>query len=237
MKFLIQTIDNQIVHDFAFTLIEAIRFHKWKGTNYEYILSDTISELDCIPIGSVEFVSEYIKKYYNIDIIPINVPYELMLNRELTGRYIYNGDQDYTFDKRKFVKSNDKIKSFTDIIEPNTKLPEGKYQFSELIQIESEYRCFVYQNKLVGIKNYSGDFTIFPNIHSINKMIESFKKLAPIAYTLDVGILDNDNTVVIEVHDFFSCGLYGFNDLRILPLMFIRWFNDNVVNRRRMTIY
>ena len=29
MKFLIQKINNEIRHDFAFTLIEAARFHNW----------------------------------------------------------------------------------------------------------------------------------------------------------------------------------------------------------------
>ena len=31
------------------------------------------------------------------------------------------------------------------------------------------------------------------------------------AYTLDVGILPNGRTAVIEVHNFVSCGLYGFD--------------------------
>jgi len=47
----------------------------------------------------------------------------------------------------------------------------------------------------------------------------------PIAYTLDVGVV-NDKTYIIEVHDFFSCGLYGFSNHQILPFMFSRWFNS-----------
>ena len=88
-------------------------------------------------------------------------------------------------------------------------------------------RCFVYQNKLVGLQNYSGDFTKFPNVDIINKMIDTYKS-SPVAYTLDVAI-DKNNTVVIEVHDFFSCGLYGFNDHRILPYMFSKWFNNFII--------
>ena len=75
----------------------------------------------------------------------------------------------------------------------------------------------------------TGDFTIFPNIDKINKMI--FKS-APVAYTLDVAICDGA-TVVIEVHDFFSCGLYGFSDLKILPYMFSQWYYEYIrkINR------
>lgn len=54
-------------------------------------------------------------------------------------------------------------------------------------------------------------------------MIEEYKE-APIAYTLDVAITDKGDTVVLEVHDFFSCGLYGFNDYRKLPYMLHRWY-------------
>lgn len=50
---------------------------------------------------------------------------------------------------------------------------------------------------------------------------------APIAYTLDVGISDG-KTVVIEVHDFFSCGFYGFSDHTIIPFMFSRWFIEYI---------
>lgn len=51
-------------------------------------------------------------------------------------------------------------------------------------------------------------------------MIEGFKE-APEAYTIDVGVTSDGNTVLIEVHDFFSCGLYGFDDAKNLPNMYI----------------
>ena len=56
----------------------------------------------------------------------------------------------------------------------------------------------------------------------IKAMINAYKT-QPIAFTLDVAISNND-TVIIEVHDFFSCGLYGFSEHKILPFMFSKWF-------------
>jgi hypothetical protein len=53
-------------------------------------------------------------------------------------------------------------------------------------------------------------------------MIKAYKS-APIAYTLDIGITDYD-TIVIECHDFFSCGLYGFANHAIYPNMLYKWF-------------
>ena len=67
---------------------------------------------------------------------------------------------------------------------------------------------------------YSGELNYFPDIKEIENMIKDYGKEAPPAYTIDVGVND-DGTFLIEIHDFFSCGLYGFADYKNLPLMFI----------------
>ena len=221
MKFLIQTINNKVVHDFSFTLIKSCEYQNWLNNPIKYRLTNEKIYPNYIPIGSVEFVLNYISTYYNIEIKPKNVPEELM-DTYFTNRNIINGTEKDIIGE-KFVKSNDKIKLFTEIC---TSAPVGNYQISDIINIDSEWRCFVYNGKLVGLQNYSGDFTKFPNVEKILKMILSYTKCSP-AYTLDVGVC-GDNTVIIEVHDFFSCGLYGFADYRILPFMFSRTFKSLV---------
>ena len=223
MKFLIQTIGGNIRHDFSFTLIEAIHYYEWlyPGGEYEVVLSQEEGIGGFVPIGSVEFVSEYLFAHYGLGVTPRNIPEEL-LDISWTGREVINGTQD-DIKGIKFVKSRDKIKGFTEICDS---APKGNYQISDVIDIQSEWRAFVYNNKLVGLQNYSGGFDIFPDVEKIRKMIEVFKT-QPISYTLDVGI-SNGNTVIIEVHDFFSCGLYGFSDYNILPYMFSRWFYEYI---------
>lgn len=225
MKFLIQTYEGKVTHDFSFTLMESCRFLNWiEEGSAEYKLTDEIIESDYIPIGSVEFVIDYLKTFYNKIPKPINVPNDLN-NFAFTHRNIINGtEKDIVGEK--FVKSNDKIKSFTEIC---SEAPSGNYQISDLIEIDSEWRAFIYQNKLVGLQNYSGDFTMFPDVNKIELMINKYES-SPIAYTLDVGIFRN-NTFVIEVHDFFSCGLYGFSNHKILPYMFSRWFYEFIKYR------
>jgi len=244
MKFLIQTVDGNIVHDFSFALIEAIKYQNWYNRNNDitYVTTDGDMLLEnYIPIGSVEFVCNYIKKYYGEINIPkpINIPNDLMydyyLHRNINFDYIKNGEL-VIFNKNNFkypffIKSDTQIKKYTNIIyHPNElkDVPDDKYMISDIIDIDSEYRCFIYNKKLVGLQNYSGDFTIFPNINIINEMIKEYKN-APISYTLDVGInnyinSNDNNTFIIECHDFFSIGLYGFNDSRILPQMFKDWY-------------
>lgn len=233
MKFLIQTIDKKIKHDFSFTLIQSIDYHNWlsKGS-ITFKLTDDDLKKDYTPIGSNEFVHSYMEKYLGCSPNPINVPDEL-LDQKFTHRTIFNGTNNDLLG-HKFIKSNDCIKAFTEYINTDENdfdpksIPDGNYQISEVVDIQSEYRCFVYQNKLVGVQFYSGDFTIFPDIKSVETMISSYKS-SPIAYTLDVGI-NESGTFVIECHNFYSCGLYGFSNHRILPLMFNRWYYEYKCN-------
>lgn len=225
MKFLVETENKKIKFDGQFTLIESVKFMNWltRSKDYKIIYTDKLEYKEswkkCIPVGSIDFVSDFLKMYHNKDVKPINVPEELF---KYCNRNIFNGTEKDIIGE-KFVKSNDKIKSFTNIC---SEAPEGNYQISDLIEIDSEYRCFVYNKELVGIKNYSGDFTIFPDIIKINEMISEYKS-CPIAYTLDIGI-NKDGVFVIEVHDFFACGLYGFQEHKTYIQMLSRWFYEYI---------
>lgn len=248
MNFLIQTINGQVRHDFSFTLMESIRYQNWLDNRMSYETTDgTISKKhkDFIPVGSVEFVSAFLSVFYGLTPKPKNVPEELFgyAGREIfnTGSRCIESEMGLRRFDEGFVKSNDKIKGYSGIIHTGDIIPEGNYQTSEYIEIESEYRCFVFKGELVGIQYYSGDFTIFPNVDTIKEMILAYKS-APVAYTLDVAVvslpptvqfLTNEETLVIEVHDFFSCGLYGFANHKILPFMFSQWFYEFIKNTKQ----
>jgi len=252
MKFLIQKINGRIVHDFSFVLLESIRYHKWlygkSSIMYRFLNTkhdNTKFEFKFIhrnytPVGSVEFVMAFIKNFYNKTPLPLNVPECLF---RYAGRNIINGTEKNVIGL-KFIKSNDGIKvkkengdDLTGIYDGSTDtIPSGNYQISDNVEIISEYRCFVFQNKLEGIHNYSGDFTIFPDVNTINAMIKTFSKSSPIAYTLDIGV-NNNGTFVIEVHDFFSCGLYGFARHDIYPKMLYRWFRNYITNTKYLEIW
>lgn len=45
--------------------------------------------------------------------------------------------------------------------------------------------------------------------------------------TIDVYVNEMTNkTYVVEAHKFFLCGLYGFSDINVLPIMFWRTFKS-----------
>ena len=246
MHFLIQTIGGQIVDDFAFELIQCQEYYRWKIpvepfeiTYHEGLSFDGIANPDkYIPVGSVEFVSLYLDTFYPEAVAalrPLNVPEVLF---PLAGRRIVNVEttkdlQVFKPGAQLFRKSNHVIKNVNNglwVNNPERQEEAVGFQVSEEINIDSEWRLFVFHDEILHVSNYAGDPLLFPSLLSIRQMLSAYKGLSPAAYTLDVGVcLDHEKhqvrTVVIECHRFFSCGLYGFGDRNKYPKMLSQtWF-------------
>ena len=110
--------------------------------------------------------------------------------------------------------------------------PSDKYQITRLDKgLLDEWRVFVFDGQVLDMKRYAFEDPV--NIHTpepviIKKVMEEIKLPA---YSFDLGIIDYNYTTtlspmyktkLIEVHDFFSTGLYGFQDYSKLPYMFYR---------------
>ena len=164
MKLLIQKINNEIRHDFSFTLLESVRFRNWLTHGHDdmkvrYMNTETNDENEIqpfefknyhrtyIPIGSVEFVTQFLEVFHGVTPKPINVPESLF---PYANRGIFNGEEkDVTVPNGKvFVKSNDKIKGFIGQFYENRAneteiddVPKGNYQISDYINIDSDGEC------------------------------------------------------------------------------------------------
>jgi len=231
MPFVIQTINDEIAFDFGFQLNQLANSNLF--SNYKVTLSD-IPLKDHIPIGSVEFVHESME-LHGFDIpSPINIPSNLN-NWDILNRTI-----NYTNDLNEikvgdFVKSMTKVKGgFTGILySENDKisLPQDDYLVSEFVDFESEWRAFISYGKIQDVRQYLGDYWVTPNVSIIQHVIGLYKD-APSAYTIDVGVSD-DKTSLIEIHNFYSCGLYGFS-IRKAAMMWISWWNEFLKNNRQI---
>lgn len=199
---------------------------------------------DYIPIGTIEFVFAYIDRYVrngaSKEIRPLNIPERLLkYSGRDTKNFVISSREDRLniskmYKDQIFIKSNTEIKcpyngyyDNKDILD-NEIIPDGEYQISNIIPIMAEFRVFVFQDNVVGIHYYLGDFMSFPSICKIKEILHDYEWAkyddVPVAFTLDVGVTAFGETVLMECHEFFSCGLYGFRDYRHLPYMFTKGF-------------
>lgn len=253
-KFLIQSEKGNVLHDFGFTMIHAVLYNEWytegnrRNPDYYCDIADA-GLIGCddftghIPIGSVEFVQDFYKYHYGIQSIrPVNIPGQLNA-WEYLKRTIYTFKTDKAMEfklyRKAFVKEISTIKRYANIVGPvdvvngEVTLDPGEYMVSDYVEdIESEWRAFVFRGELVGLNNYSGCFDVFPDAVTIRQMITAYKD-SPMAYTLDVGIHEKLGTFLIEAHQFWSCGLYGFSDYVKLPQMYIATHKEIINGRSR----
>lgn len=246
MKFLLQTINKKLVHDFTFELTGCEEYHKWledpitlryhEGMDFEKIKHPD----NYVPVGSVEFVSAYLNKFYPYAadaLKPLNVPECLF---PYAGRTIINVTKPedmsiFSDTSLVFAKDMNQIKSPRSGFIGLPQFDRVKdCQVSSVIDFKSEWRVFVFHDGLLDCRCYSGDCFTIPSKDVINEMMDTFRtEGTPAAYTLDVGVTTNGETVVIECHRFYSCGLYGFSQRNIYPAMLSQtWFEmKNIKNK------
>lgn len=173
-------------------------------------------------VGSVEFMRAVFKRVGLNDVrLPLNSnrDFEIITLAEAYKKVSDGGNL--------FIKPLE-IKLFTGLILDGARyscldgLPDDTkvmaYEtFKE--QIESEWRIYVHNNKMIDARNYSGEFVINPSYQYVNKIIEGNKANFPCAYTIDIGILTSNENVVVEYNDMWSIGNYGIpNDIYLRAL-------------------
>jgi hypothetical protein len=115
-----------------------------------------------------------------------------------------------------FIKPT-KLKAFTGFQTNSMLMTElfsegyrGEILIQEVIDIVSEYRVYVTDGKIIGCKHYSGDPLRFPDGDFIKQVFERSKEILNLhSYTIDVAVLYDGTTALIELNDGWSCGNYG----------------------------
>lgn len=189
----------------------------------EYARSAEAFGADYIPVGDAPFIAGWLKKNYEKDMEPIEVPECLRKREFLKRRYYFAEKRDLPFYSRQkyFIKNISVMKGFSSAryngaVPGWDELPDGRYLVSEWLDILSEFRIFVYHDQVIAIQPYLGMPLMFPDGGKIHKMVDEYKKDSgrPRAYTMDIGVSrDKDgvvHTVLIKVHPFVSYRLYGF---------------------------
>lgn len=233
MKFLLQ---KDILLDFIFTLQKAKEWWDWwrpEDKVVEFVGSGCSK--DICPVGSLEFCLDYYKAL-GISLRPKNIPQELSLFTGGVWR-MQSGDEPLVSPDliwpghQEFIKSDTKFKypgnglyeSFSEFKKTKYYDPNDTYQVSRYIpDIVNEWRIFVYNGEVLDCKCYFSDSPLDIKVPNRERVLEMVKKIDLPAFTLDLGCSKSMKDILIEVHDFFSCGLYGFADYNKLPYMFFR---------------
>jgi hypothetical protein len=93
---------------------------------------------------------------------------------------------------------------------------------SEPVKFVSEYRILVHNQMIYDCKFYAGDPTVFPNISIAQEAIKAFDG-APCGYSLDIGVVESGETLIVEVNDAFALGNYGAAYLPYTNMVIDRW--------------
>lgn len=183
--------------------------------------SRVIKNTNIIPVGGLNFVSAYLGKH----IKPIDIS---RVDRKFTGQeiQILSYDEMIAYLDRngpRFIKSATKCKEFPagkhdkksiEIIEKSISYLHKSHKFmvSELINLLAEWRLFIHKGKILDCKQYMGSWESRFDGAFVKEMVASIpKSIIPYtSYTVDIGLTDANSIVLIEAHNFISCGLYGF---------------------------
>lgn len=134
-----------------------------------------------------------------------------------------------------FVKPSDRAKRFVGgVIRDPDELwsrirddEDAQYWVSEVVDFVAEFRVFVYHRQIAGIRPYKARWEVgkpvrYPSKWIVEAMIRAWVD-QPVAWGLDVGIDDCENTVLVEVNDHLCLGSYDFDSKLYLRGCFARW--------------
>lgn len=224
MKFLLQTTNKSLcINTETYQMIEFCNDPKLNAHSFHsydiYDKTDNFHEehKDYIPIGSLEFVENWLRQFHGVEKLnPIEVPNVLRKPEFLLRKYKICPKEELSRTGRHFFKYVESLRTgfagvgeLTDI-ETRFELKNGLYVQSEPLDIVSEFRVIVLDDKILDVRCYDGVPFVFPDSVAIQKMVLTYMTdpKRPKAYTLDVAVT-SWGTAILEVHPFVSVGTYG----------------------------
>jgi len=177
----------------------------------------------CLVHGSIQVVISALKQMKISIPVPDDYPECLLpfLRRrvwetslDIVREKVYGGDF-----KPLFVKPKRRLKHFTgkviasydDLSELSGISRQTRLVCSEVVSWLSEYRVFVIGGRTRGIRHYSGDHHVALNESVVASAVDTLQNSgdAHAGYAIDLGVLDDGATALIELNDGFALGSYG----------------------------
>lgn len=232
MQVIIESIDNKIVSDYC--------FKGWLGAEINgfstklmslpavSLQRESLKQREILPIGSVSYME------YFFELFEIDKPFPLHCTSNLFQDKYEVVDSKYNIKYPSFVKPHLDVKRFTGFVSksindfnlyPELEDWDGPYfvrkPFSS--RIVSEWRCFVNRGNLVNVSYYNGwDPGVFPDTGVVKNLISLYHS-PPVSYTIDVAVLEDGSTELVELNDMWAIGPYGINESDYFLLLKDRW--------------
>ena len=93
---------------------------------------------------------------------------------------------------------------------------------ADVVSFEAEFRTFVMHGEVIGVRPYKGDPLLFPDPDVIRNAVAAWRD-APAAWSLDVGVTSDGQTLLVEVNDSYALGAYGLPPMRYAAMIDARW--------------
>lgn len=229
-KIYIEALNNFPIADWAVSAYQGFRDKQMDIIFFENIEEVPVRKTNVV-VGYIETTNKYLQKLGLPEKKALNIPKEL---EKYTGRDIYHTTM-AEFKKERhlpvFVKPDGRAKAF--VAGVITKEESRRSFFldvpdeepvltSEVIDIVTEYRGYVYDKKLQGLYWYSGDFKKFVDCNVIDQAIADYSS-QPAGYSIDFGLTADGRTVLIECNDGWALGNYGLEHTKYANLLLRRW--------------
>ncbi len=240
----IQSLNNFPITDW---MLSAYLGFKEKGT--EVILFEEIEEVPTsrynIVVAYSDFTFAYFERLGLPPIISLNIPREIerfterAIERTTMG-VLKAGINEDKIKFPVFIKPDGLMKEFVGgvvsskgnaLVYFDKVKDETPVLLSSVVNFVSEYRGYVIEGELVGIKHYIGDFRVFPDMKVVDAAIAEYKS-QPAGYSIDFGVTDDGRTLLIECNDGWSLGNYGLEDRLYSKLIGVRWRQLMTINKQ-----
>lgn len=202
---------------------------------FEIIEVDDIEQIEILEdhvfLGSIQFIHRALEKLQIAIPSALDYPSELnsFLGRriwESTINEIANSPENWGV----FVKPKGLSKKFTGRFIGNTRDLIGcgdqhmntPVWVSEPKKFITEWRVFVRYGNVVGVRSYKGDWRYNYDSNIIGKAVVEYKT-APAGYSLDFGLTDKGEFLLVEANDGYSLGNYGLFHGDYAKLLSARW--------------
>ena len=188
---------------------------------------------DCTPadlvVGGISTITRKMAEY-GIQIEDYDYPEELSA---YLGRRIWRDTLDSVLVKKEtwpiFVKPvRDKrftgfvLRSEKDVPRLSRTKPNEPVQCSELVSFASEWRAYVRYGRIFDVRPYKGDWRNHYDADMLESAVKAFKS-APAGYSMDIGLTEEGQTLLVEVNDGFALGTYGTDAVEYAKLLSARW--------------